>query len=417
MRKIEEKLKNFSVEELSMFYNFFHIAALVLNGRYSKAKELLENSGLDLDELLFLKTFVYEKLQIFTSHKICFDMLSSEFQGRYRLIAAKDGTSPEVKGEIEKLVKAYELERSDLLACKKTAWKELLVKASENLKQILCKHVAENKKLYNDCEAFEDLVLGEKSLRESLLNMGHMIRVWLLMPNHAITFYEQVAALNPNDPVPYFFLGVTFRGKGENKKAIDAYMKALELNPDYPDCLFNLGNIFFEFMKNLPKAEECYRKALKLLMENKVEKPIVTKGRVYNLLGELERKRNNIPLSIESYLNGIRDDWRFIDNYKDLAEVLRELEVDQLESIVKVIGSAMVSKEQKLSTDYISQLAEAAQENLKTKSRDSNVLEVFKKMYEMIETLRFTEDMEEDKRAFLKDVAVQLSFIHNLKCQ
>jgi len=411
MREIEKKLKQIDIEELSMFYNFFHIAALILNGRYSKAKEMLENSGLDLDELMFFKTFVYEKLQIHTSHKICFDMLSTELQGRYKLIMAKDCSNNEVKEEMNKLITMYELEGSDLSVCKKTAWKEILVKGSENLKQILCKYVSDNKKTYPDYNSFESLVTGEKSLRDSLLNMGHIIRIWLLMPNHAITFYEQVIHLDPQDPIPYFFLGITYRGKGENKKAIDSYTKALELNPKYSDCLFNLGNIYFEFLKNLTKAEECYKSALEYIIEGSAEKHIATVGLIYNLLGEIEKKKRNIYLSAENYLNGIKGTWGFIDNYKDLGEVLRNLNINQLGNIVEYVGAILSNTEHNINLDPISQLPEAIKESLQIQSHPPETIELLGKIYKTLESLALYEEIEESKRSLLKKIVEQLKFV------
>ncbi len=67
----------------------------------------------------------------------------------------------------------------------------------------------------------------------------------------------------------YFFLGITFRALAHPDEAIKAYQKALEINPLYSDCYFNLGNIYFEDKNDLTKAEVCHKSALESLEENK----------------------------------------------------------------------------------------------------------------------------------------------------
>ena len=44
----------------------------------------------------------------------------------------------------------------------------------------------------------------------------------------------------------YFFMALAFKGMKAYQESIMAYNKALELCPDYSDCYFNLGNIYFE---------------------------------------------------------------------------------------------------------------------------------------------------------------------------
>ncbi|MHA2425873.1 MAG: tetratricopeptide repeat protein, partial [Candidatus Thorarchaeota archaeon] len=47
----------------------------------------------------------------------------------------------------------------------------------------------------------------------------------------AITFFEQYVELAPDDPKGWNNLGVTLREKGEVKRAIECYNKALILDP------------------------------------------------------------------------------------------------------------------------------------------------------------------------------------------
>lgn len=120
-------------------------------------------------------------------------------------------------------------------------------------------------------------------------------------------------------------------------EAIKSYQKALEINPLYSDCYFNLGNIYFEDKNDLIKAELCHKSALESLEENKkIEmyrkldkgqepstpnqqpglyyntssdeqspKSIVTFGRVCNMIGEINKKKNDYEAAIKFYLRGI----------------------------------------------------------------------------------------------------------------
>jgi tetratricopeptide (TPR) repeat protein len=111
-------------------------------------------------------------------------------------------------------------------------------------------------------------------------------------------------------------------------EAIQAYSRALTINPLYSDCYFNLGNIYFEDKNDLQKAEICYKSALESLEENKKidmyrrleENPnqneennedsqnrnsIITFGRVCNMIGEISKKRSDYEASIKYYLRGI----------------------------------------------------------------------------------------------------------------
>lgn len=76
--------------------------------------------------------------------------------------------------------------------------------------------------------------------------------------------------MNPEQQAQtYFFIGITLRSLHQYEEAINAYSKALQINPLYSDCYFNLGNIYFEDINDLMKAEICYKSALESLEENK----------------------------------------------------------------------------------------------------------------------------------------------------
>jgi tetratricopeptide (TPR) repeat protein len=107
-------------------------------------------------------------------------------------------------------------------------------------------------------------------LYEVLLKLAHIIRVWLLLPQQALFFYQQALELSQGHHAQtYFFIGITMRSLQLPDEAIKAYQKALEINPLYSDCYFNLGNIYFEDKNDFQKAEICHKSALESLEENK----------------------------------------------------------------------------------------------------------------------------------------------------
>ena len=58
-------------------------------------------------------------------------------------------------------------------------------------------------------------------------------------------------------------LGVAYRGLKEHERARAAYERALELRPDYPAALYNLGVLYMDFLSDKERAREhltLYRK-------------------------------------------------------------------------------------------------------------------------------------------------------------
>ena len=146
-------------------------------------------------------------------------------------------------------------------------------------------------------------------------------------------------------------------------EAIKSYQKALEINPLYSDCYFNLGNIYFEDKNDLLKAEICHKSALESLEENKkIEmyrgleegqqnnaeseivlqsyqpKSIITFGRVCNMIGEINKKKNDYEAAIKFYLRGISQEPSYIDNYIDLSDICELLNEFQLNKIFYIFA-------------------------------------------------------------------------------
>ncbi|MFH1958376.1 MAG: tetratricopeptide repeat protein [bacterium] len=62
---------------------------------------------------------------------------------------------------------------------------------------------------------------------------------------------------------PHYVRGRVCLAKGENKKAVDEFEKALELNPSHTLTCYWLGKTYFKRLKDKQKAEYYYKKGLK----------------------------------------------------------------------------------------------------------------------------------------------------------
>ncbi len=240
------------------------------------------------------------------------------------------------------------------------------------------------------------------------------------MPNHALAFYEQAAALVPTDAAPYFFLGVTLRGKGLHQQAVDMYDKALAIRPHYPDCLFNIGNIYFECLQDLAKAEQYYKEALNSLRleENDDEiksKSIINKGRVCNLLAEVSKQRSEFVPTVTFYLEGIREDTFFLDNYADLADSLRKNKLDELAVVAEHLGRVVSDEAGRTSYEEdtaISQAEKVIELNLARNVYIGETGKVLRDVYQTVDSLVQNALLSEYQLAVLRQLLQQLNAVN-----
>jgi len=99
--------------------------------------------------------------------------------------------------------------------------------------------------------------------------------------------------------------------------AIEAYRKALEIQPDFPDALTNLGNIYYH-QGELEKAKECYHKSLSLDPNH-----IAANFNMGNLLEE----RGRLLQAIFYYEKALSKDPLFADAHFNLGLVYEKLQL------------------------------------------------------------------------------------------
>ena len=66
----------------------------------------------------------------------------------------------------------------------------------------------------------------------------------------AQNLYNKILEIDPNFANAHYNLGNIFKELGENQKAKSCYKKAIEINPNYVDAHSNLGTIFKELGEN-----------------------------------------------------------------------------------------------------------------------------------------------------------------------
>ncbi|TAL26042.1 MAG: tetratricopeptide repeat protein, partial [Nitrospirae bacterium] len=79
----------------------------------------------------------------------------------------------------------------------------------------------------------------------------------------ALEYYQKAVSIDPNYENALFELGYINNEKGEYRKAIEYYNKVAVLNPRAKDALNNLG-LAYSQLNDIPNAEKWYKKSLEL---------------------------------------------------------------------------------------------------------------------------------------------------------
>ena len=118
----------------------------------------------------------------------------------------------------------------------------------------------------------------------------------------------------------YFDIGYLLQEyKQENQKAIEAYQKAIELNPKHSEAYNNLGNIYLS-MGQSEKALEAVKQALNL-------KPNFVFA--YNTLGTIYIHLNEIDKALEAYQRAIELNPHFSLGFYNLGVTYGDLKENQ----------------------------------------------------------------------------------------
>jgi len=64
-----------------------------------------------------------------------------------------------------------------------------------------------------------------------------------MMPDHqsGVDFIKQIIDTNPTQPKYYYYLGVALTDSNQLDQAVEAYRRAITLDPNYAEAYYNLG--------------------------------------------------------------------------------------------------------------------------------------------------------------------------------
>jgi len=130
--------------------------------------------------------------------------------------------------------------------------------------------------------------------------------------DNAIEAYRKAIDLNPNYAVACNNMGVVLQEQGKLDNAIEAYKKALFLNPNYGEVYSNIGLVLKDQGK-LDEAIEAYQKALLL-------KPDYAEA--YSNMGNTLLDQGKLDQAIENYKKSIALNPDFAGAHKDLGLTL-----------------------------------------------------------------------------------------------
>ena len=132
--------------------------------------------------------------------------------------------------------------------------------------------------------------------------------------NLASDSFLRAISLRPEYPEALYNLGNVFAQQFRLKEAVDSFQKAINLKPDYLEALINLGNTFTQQEKP-NRAIHCYKEALKIFPKH---------AELLINLGNAQKDVNDFESSILSFKSAIEILPDNADAYFNLANVLFE---------------------------------------------------------------------------------------------
>ncbi|HZR45997.1 MAG TPA: tetratricopeptide repeat protein, partial [Candidatus Manganitrophaceae bacterium] len=104
---------------------------------------------------------------------------------------------------------------------------------------------------------------AKRFLGETFFQMGTLLAE-AKRYSEAAELLAQSTKFSPQSAKAFNNLGEVYRRSNEAKKAEQAYLKAIEINPKYADAHYNLGTLYDGVIRNPKKAAHHYRKYMEL---------------------------------------------------------------------------------------------------------------------------------------------------------
>ena len=156
-----------------------------------------------------------------------------------------------------------------------------------------------------------------KQFPKSLIvwNLLGVSAVQIGMQDKAINAFQKALSLNPNNAEVYNNMGIAFRDKGMLNEAIEAYNKAISIKYNYAEAYYNKG-IATQDQNKQEVAIEAYRKAIYFNPNY---------ASAYSNMGNILRDQGKLDEAIDSYNKAISLKPNYAPPYSNLGNALKDL--------------------------------------------------------------------------------------------
>jgi tetratricopeptide (TPR) repeat protein len=123
----------------------------------------------------------------------------------------------------------------------------------------------------------------------------------------AVSLYEELAKLAPNDPTILLDLARAYDRNNESDKAIAQYREAINLNPQYANAYLQLGELYGR-KKDISSALAVFNKAEELFRtvgnNEGITEVLFLRGKIYNLMDMLQEATENLEKALAAAIEG-----------------------------------------------------------------------------------------------------------------
>jgi tetratricopeptide (TPR) repeat protein len=131
--------------------------------------------------------------------------------------------------------------------------------------------------------------------------------------DQAEQLYRDAAGVDPNDPQPWFLLGILYRSRGRLLDAAAHYQEALRRRPDFVEAQNNLGNVLVG-LGRWADAVHCYEQVLR----QRPEYP-----EAHNNLGVAYRQQGQYDRAAACYREALRQRPNYAEALNNLGDALQ----------------------------------------------------------------------------------------------
>ncbi len=117
--------------------------------------------------------------------------------------------------------------------------------------------------LQQNIKTLEGIVASDPGNRNAWVELGNNY-FQSDQPVKAVEAYDKALELDPNDPNVITDQGTMFRRLGWHDRAIDNFVRANNINPLHPQSLFNQGVVYRYDLMDFAKAQEVWSRYLEL---------------------------------------------------------------------------------------------------------------------------------------------------------